>query len=195
MSNKTRAARWCANERRRCCRLSSFKTSVWSEINKSDFFSASQSSRLLASVISSFQYKLTDLSTFIYAQVEQQQTMIRIVGLSATLPNYVDVARFLRVNLWVSARLRVCVSQCAFVHLCVCVVCANLWVSIDLHVSVPVCVFLCFISARIVSCNNLILKYRISTHYTSGFFSLFTNWTFIKRFYSWTSLESCWSQL
>lgn len=25
--------------------------------------------------------------------------MIRIVGLSATLPNYVDVARFLRVNL------------------------------------------------------------------------------------------------
>ena len=26
--------------------------------------------------------------------------MIRIVGLSATLPNYVDVARFLRVNLY-----------------------------------------------------------------------------------------------
>ncbi|KAF7411272.1 hypothetical protein HZH66_000168 [Vespula vulgaris] len=31
-------------------------------------------------------------------QVETSQSMIRIVGLSATLPNYVDVARFLRVN-------------------------------------------------------------------------------------------------
>lgn len=31
-------------------------------------------------------------------QVETSQTMIRILGLSATLPNYVDVARFLRVN-------------------------------------------------------------------------------------------------
>ncbi|XP_041983109.1 activating signal cointegrator 1 complex subunit 3 isoform X1 [Aricia agestis] len=31
-------------------------------------------------------------------QVETTQNMIRIVGLSATLPNYVDVARFLRVN-------------------------------------------------------------------------------------------------
>jgi activating signal cointegrator complex subunit 3 len=31
-------------------------------------------------------------------QVETSQTMIRIVGLSATLPNYLDVARFLRVN-------------------------------------------------------------------------------------------------
>ncbi|CAD6221327.1 GSCOCG00005149001-RA-CDS [Cotesia congregata] len=31
-------------------------------------------------------------------QVESSQSMIRIVGLSATLPNYVDVARFLRVN-------------------------------------------------------------------------------------------------
>ena len=30
--------------------------------------------------------------------VESSQSMIRIVGLSATLPNYVDVARFLRVN-------------------------------------------------------------------------------------------------
>ncbi|KAK4325026.1 hypothetical protein Pmani_004371 [Petrolisthes manimaculis] len=30
--------------------------------------------------------------------VESQQSMIRIVGLSATLPNYVDVATFLRVN-------------------------------------------------------------------------------------------------
>ncbi|BHF81518.1 activating signal cointegrator 1 complex subunit [Sparganum proliferum] len=32
-------------------------------------------------------------------QVEVSQSMIRIVGLSATLPNYVDVAQFLRVNL------------------------------------------------------------------------------------------------
>ncbi|CAD6196952.1 unnamed protein product, partial [Caenorhabditis auriculariae] len=31
-------------------------------------------------------------------QVEMSQTGIRIVGLSATLPNYLDVARFLRVN-------------------------------------------------------------------------------------------------
>jgi activating signal cointegrator complex subunit 3 len=31
-------------------------------------------------------------------QVESTQSMIRIVGLSATLPNYVDVARFLHVN-------------------------------------------------------------------------------------------------
>ncbi|KAL7288666.1 hypothetical protein TKK_0017394 [Trichogramma kaykai] len=31
-------------------------------------------------------------------QVESSQSMIRIVGLSATLPNYVDVAQFLRVN-------------------------------------------------------------------------------------------------
>lgn len=31
-------------------------------------------------------------------QVESSQSMIRIVGLSATLPNYVDVAHFLRVN-------------------------------------------------------------------------------------------------
>ncbi|KAI9206036.1 Sec63 Brl domain-containing protein [Polychytrium aggregatum] len=31
-------------------------------------------------------------------QVETSQTMIRIVGLSATLPNYVDVAQFLGVN-------------------------------------------------------------------------------------------------
>jgi replicative superfamily II helicase len=32
------------------------------------------------------------------SQVEQTQAMIRIVGLSATLPNYRDVAHFLRVN-------------------------------------------------------------------------------------------------
>uniref|UniRef100_A0AA85J1R0 Activating signal cointegrator 1 complex subunit 3 n=1 Tax=Trichobilharzia regenti TaxID=157069 RepID=A0AA85J1R0_TRIRE len=32
-------------------------------------------------------------------QVESSQTMIRLVGLSATLPNYIDVARFLCVNL------------------------------------------------------------------------------------------------
>ena len=31
-------------------------------------------------------------------QVESSQSLIRIVGLSATLPNYVDVAAFLRVN-------------------------------------------------------------------------------------------------
>ncbi|RKP04852.1 P-loop containing nucleoside triphosphate hydrolase protein [Thamnocephalis sphaerospora] len=31
-------------------------------------------------------------------QVETSQSMIRIVGLSATLPNYIDVAAFLRVN-------------------------------------------------------------------------------------------------
>ncbi|XP_071801677.1 activating signal cointegrator 1 complex subunit 3-like [Asterias amurensis] len=31
-------------------------------------------------------------------QVESSQSMIRIVGLSATLPNYMDVARFLNVN-------------------------------------------------------------------------------------------------
>ena len=32
-------------------------------------------------------------------EVNLSQQMIRIVGLSATLPNYVDVAKFLRVNL------------------------------------------------------------------------------------------------
>ena len=31
--------------------------------------------------------------------MESSQRLIRIVGLSATLPNYVDVARFLHVNL------------------------------------------------------------------------------------------------
>ncbi|XP_014672686.1 PREDICTED: activating signal cointegrator 1 complex subunit 3-like [Priapulus caudatus] len=34
-------------------------------------------------------------------QVESSQLMIRIVGLSATLPNYMDVAQFLRVNPYV----------------------------------------------------------------------------------------------
>jgi replicative superfamily II helicase len=32
-------------------------------------------------------------------QVEASQSMIRIVGLSATLPNYKDVATFLGVNM------------------------------------------------------------------------------------------------
>ena len=31
-------------------------------------------------------------------QVESSQTVIRVVGLSATLPNYLDVAKFLKVN-------------------------------------------------------------------------------------------------
>ena len=34
-------------------------------------------------------------------QVESSQTVIRVVGLSATLPNYLDVAKFLRVNPYV----------------------------------------------------------------------------------------------
>lgn len=38
------------------------------------------------------------ISQDVLFQVEMSQTGIRIVGLSATLPNYVDVARFLRVN-------------------------------------------------------------------------------------------------
>ena len=33
--------------------------------------------------------------------VESSQTVIRVVGLSATLPNYIDVAGFLRVNPYV----------------------------------------------------------------------------------------------
>lgn len=38
--------------------------------------------------------------TFLYlGQVESSQSVIRIVGLSATLPNYVDVADFLRFGL------------------------------------------------------------------------------------------------
>lgn len=34
----------------------------------------------------------------IVRHVESAQKMIRLVGLSATLPNYIDVAEFLRVN-------------------------------------------------------------------------------------------------
>lgn len=41
-------------------------------------------------------FNFSNVSTLL--QVESQQSMIRIVGLSATLPNYVDVATFLRVN-------------------------------------------------------------------------------------------------
>jgi antiviral helicase SLH1 len=33
-----------------------------------------------------------------FFQVESSQSLIRIVGLSATLPNYADVSDFLRVN-------------------------------------------------------------------------------------------------
>ena len=36
-------------------------------------------------------------SFFLLWQVESTQSMIRIVGLSATLPNYIDVADFLKV--------------------------------------------------------------------------------------------------
>lgn len=39
-----------------------------------------------------------DVSCALVPQVESSQSMIRIVGLSATLPNYKDVARFLGVN-------------------------------------------------------------------------------------------------
>ena len=35
-------------------------------------------------------------------QVETSQQMIRIVGLSATLPNYIDVATFLKVRYLIS---------------------------------------------------------------------------------------------
>jgi antiviral helicase SLH1 len=35
-------------------------------------------------------------STDVPLQVESSQSVIRIVGLSATLPNYMDVAEFLR---------------------------------------------------------------------------------------------------
>lgn len=34
----------------------------------------------------------------LFVQVESTQSMIRILGLSATLPNYLDVASFLHVN-------------------------------------------------------------------------------------------------
>lgn len=43
-------------------------------------------------------------------QVESTQSMIRIVGLSATLPNYTDVAEFLGVNLYAGLFFR-CVVQ------------------------------------------------------------------------------------
>ena len=33
-----------------------------------------------------------------WLQVETTQNMIRVAGLSATLPNYLDVAKFLKVN-------------------------------------------------------------------------------------------------
>ncbi len=47
-----------------------------------------------------FVFRLSDLSiSHLSLQVETSQSVIRIVGLSATLPNYVDVALFLRVNL------------------------------------------------------------------------------------------------
>ena len=37
--------------------------------------------------------------------VESSQTVIRVVGLSATLPNYTDVAEFLSVNPFVGKLL------------------------------------------------------------------------------------------
>ena len=42
---------------------------------------------------------LESIVTRTLRQAEQTQEWVRLVGLSATLPNYVDVARFLRVNL------------------------------------------------------------------------------------------------
>lgn len=38
------------------------------------------------------------MTSVLFFQVESSQNMIRIVGLSATLPTYLDVSRFLRVN-------------------------------------------------------------------------------------------------
>lgn len=38
-------------------------------------------------------------------QVESSQSLIRIVGLSATLPNYIDVSDFLRSAMTISKRL------------------------------------------------------------------------------------------
>ena len=43
-------------------------------------------------------YAPVHLTIVTSSQVESSQNMIRIVGLSATLPNYLDVARFLNVN-------------------------------------------------------------------------------------------------
>jgi hypothetical protein len=45
-------------------------------------------------------------------QVESSQSMIRIVGLSATLPNYKDVARFLGVNTESGGRPGLCLHAC-----------------------------------------------------------------------------------
>lgn len=42
--------------------------------------------------------ELTNPFCFMSPQVEATQAMIRIVGLSATLPNYTDVAHFLKVR-------------------------------------------------------------------------------------------------
>jgi hypothetical protein len=41
------------------------------------------------------------LGASLFRLVESSQTVIRVVGLSATLPNYIDVATFLRVNPYV----------------------------------------------------------------------------------------------
>lgn len=41
--------------------------------------------------------------------VESSQTVIRVVGLSATLPNYTDVAHFLRVNPYIGNFLTFCI--------------------------------------------------------------------------------------
>lgn len=40
----------------------------------------------------------SSLTVYCRFQVEMSQQGVRIIGLSATLPNYIDVARFLRVN-------------------------------------------------------------------------------------------------
>ena len=45
--------------------------------------------------------------------VESSQTMIRVVGLSATLPNYLDVATFLKVNPYLGKQIHLFI---AFVH-------------------------------------------------------------------------------
>ena len=45
---------------------------------------------------SAVHYDLTDLK--IFRNIETTQEEVRLIGLSATLPNYQDVATFLRVN-------------------------------------------------------------------------------------------------